>query len=368
MWTWALRSIIAERGTMAASLSGIAMAFVVALSLDAIFAGETLGIIAYPTHAEADVWVMQEGVANMHMASSLIHADRAEDVQDVAGVSSVTPILYLNTFVRAGGEDWFSYVVGLPPQAERGGPWEVTAGSGAPEPGGVILSEVVAHKAGVELGDRVSIGELDLAVTGLSGGTFSMANTITWVALQDLREHMSAPRSTSYLLVEVDGDADPAEVTGAIMASRSDLHAMTAAAFVASDRRMAMHMGADVVQLMTVIGTALAAMVLAFTIYAATLRRGRELAVAKALGAPDSRLVLAVLFQSVILGAGGWLVALAMFAVGAPLLDQLVPDVSLVLQLSAVTRLAAASAVVIVLATLAPALRVLRTDPALAFS
>ena len=86
MIRWALRSLAAERGRLLGTALGVAVAFTLVVFFEAVFEGESRKIIAYPLHAAADVWVMQDGVSNMHMATSLIWDWKQAAVEEVEGV------------------------------------------------------------------------------------------------------------------------------------------------------------------------------------------------------------------------------------------------------------------------------------------
>jgi putative ABC transport system permease protein len=105
MLRWTLKNLIAEPLHLVASAIAIAGAFAMVLFFDAVFAGESKQIVAYIQHIDADVWVMQKGVSNMHMATSFVWDWKADRIEQVEGVKKVTPILYLNTVMQAGNRN-----------------------------------------------------------------------------------------------------------------------------------------------------------------------------------------------------------------------------------------------------------------------
>jgi hypothetical protein len=80
-WTW--NSLFAERWNLLASLAAIGGAFSLVLFFEAVFAGESKQIIAYIEKTDSDVWVMQRGVSNMHMATSFISDWKGERIKDL---------------------------------------------------------------------------------------------------------------------------------------------------------------------------------------------------------------------------------------------------------------------------------------------
>lgn len=368
MLHWALKSMLRQRAGFAGSACGVAAAFILVLFFEAVFKGESEQIVAYIRHADADIWVMQQGVANMHMASSFIWDWKADRIAGMDEVASVTPILYLNTVVHAGGRDWFSYVVGRRPGDTRGGPWALAAGRGNPAAGEAVIPRVLADTAGLGIGDKIAITDHSYTVTGLSEGTFSMANSVTFVAFADLADILSAAGTVSYLLVELRPGADAATVARAIEQRVDKVTAMPRMAFLRSDFNMAMQMGVEIIALMSAIGTLLAVLIIAFTAYAQVARHRRELAVIKALGLRNVQVYAGVVAQAALVTLAGFLLAAVFAVVVMPSVPLLMPEISLAVSGAAMLRLGLLAIPVAVLASLVPAWFILRIDPVSAFS
>lgn len=78
MWRWTLKSLTAEPVALLVSIAAAGSAFLLVLFFEAVYAGEAEQIVAYVSHADADVWVMQRGVSNMHMATSYVSDWKAD--------------------------------------------------------------------------------------------------------------------------------------------------------------------------------------------------------------------------------------------------------------------------------------------------
>ena len=157
MYRWSLKSLLAEPLRFIAGSLGVASAFTLVIFFQAVFEGESRQIVAYIQNTDADVWVMQDGVSNMHMASSMLWDWKVDRIAGMPGVKDVTSILYMNTVMSAGGKQWFSYIVGLDPDATRGGPWAMTLGKPLPGPGEAVIPDVIARLTGIGLGGNISI-------------------------------------------------------------------------------------------------------------------------------------------------------------------------------------------------------------------
>lgn len=367
MLRWTFRNLVAEPLALLAGIAAAASALLLVMFFEAVYAGEAENIIAYPRHAGADVWVMQRGVANMHMATSYLSDWKVTQVRDVPGVASVEPILYLNTVVDAGGQPWFAYVVGLEASAERTGPWAMRTGKRIPDLGEAVVPGVFTDVAGLGIGSRLRIVDKDFTVVGLSEGTFSMANSVIFVSRADVEDIMSSLDIVSFLLVTAEPGVDAATLAARIEQQVDKIRALPTATFLENDKLMALQMGVETVALMTFICGALAALIVAFTIYSLVARQRRELAVAKALGMGNRALYLSACLQAALLAAAGAVSATLLATLLMPAVSELVPMITLRLTPASILRIAIISVVVAVLASILPVRRIASVDPVTAF-
>jgi putative ABC transport system permease protein len=367
MLRWLLKTLWLQKASLVASAAGVAGAFVLVVILHAVFAGESRQMVAYVRHAAADVWVMQRGVVNMHMASSFVWAWKAKRIAELPGVRAATPILYSGTVIRIAGRTMIAYAVGLEPGARRAGPWAMAAGKAMPGRGEIVLPRVFAEMTGIGLGARVALTDKTLAVVGLSEGTYSMANPVVFVAASDLEDLMQARGTVSYILVDAQPGQDPAALAARIEREVDKVSALPQARFTRNDIQLAMQMGAEIIAFMTIIGSALAAVIIAFSAYSQVARRRRELAIAKALGVRNREIYAAVAAQTALITVLGLVLALLAAWALFPLLSALVPQITLVLTAGALWRATAVALIVAVVSAWVPARYVARVDPLTAF-
>ena len=367
MLRWALKSMIVEPVQFLASAGGVAFALLLVVFFEAVFAGESNQIVAYPQHAAADVWVMQRGVSNMHMAISLVKDWKIDAVAKVEGVAAVTPILYLSTVVGAGRREWFSFIVGLPENGARAGPWAMAGGESIPGPGQAVVPDMLARMSGLELGDEITVVDKTLVVTGLSAGTYSMANSVIFVTESDLADVISANDLVSYMLVDVDEGASPAAVAERIRAEVDRVNAVVSPDFVANDHAMAMQMGLELISLMTAIGGALAILVVVFSVYSQMSRQRGELAISRAIGVSPGALFAAAAVQAACICALGVVLAVALAWLIVPVAAALVPQLTIHVTIDSIERASLVALAAAVLAALSSVRGLLKVDPVSAF-
>ncbi len=367
MLRWALRSLVSRPLAFGVGVAAAASALLLVMFYEAVWAGEGENIIAYPLNAGADVWVMQRGVTNMHMATSYISDYKVRQIRGLPGVASAEPILYLNTVVEAGARQWFAYVVGLDPPAERTGPWDMAAGKRVPAPGEAVVPDVFGDVTGLELGSPLRIVDHEFEIVGLSRGTFSMANSVIFVTRQDVEDIMSSLDIVSFVLVTAGEGVSPDALASRIEDGIEKVEALPTGQFLENDRQLALQMGVETVALMTFVCSILAVLLIGFTVYSQVARQRRELAVAKALGVRNSSLYASVCLQAAVLGVSSVALAAILAVVLMPIVTSAIPMVTLKLTAVSVFRTAIVGVVIAVLASLIPAWRIARLDPMSAF-
>ncbi|MBI4219930.1 MAG: ABC transporter permease [Chloroflexi bacterium] len=363
MWS----DLTSEPLRLAVTVAGVAGALVLVLALGGLFEGTSEKIVTYPQRSGADVWVMQEGVSNMHMATSILPQSYGEAISTVDGVEQATPILYVSGVVEAEGQRWFSYVIGIREGEPNGGPWDVAQGRAVPDPGGIVVPDVFARQAGFGLGDRLTILGASFRVDGITRGTYSMANSLTFVPFEDMARLLSAGPTVSYYLVKAGDGVDPQGLATRLESAVAGTNAMTTEDFVASDRVMARQMGADIIQVMTLIGFVIGVGVVGLTMYGATVSHAREYGVVKALGATNRRLIGVVVLQAVAMIALGFGFAIGLALLLRQALPLMASDLAVSYPGALIGRVAVAAGVMAVVSSVLPAWRIPRLEPVIVF-
>ncbi len=362
----AFRNLFQNKARLVISVGGVALALLLILSLDAVFTGVERQVTAYIENSGADIWVSQADVRNMHMASSSL-PDSVRKVKYVPGVASVTPIHYLTNNVVAGDERNLAYIIGLPENAELGGPWEISSGRSLPGEGEAIINRNVAEKSGIALGDTVEILGEEFKVIGLSEGTLSLVNSVAFISMKDFEQMRGSYDTISFLLVKVNDGESPEVVAACIQAQVRDVTVQTRNEFAAQERQVVKDMSTDVITIMNLIGFLIGLAVMALTVYTSTLSRSREYGMLKALGAHNAdlyRTVLAQAILSVILGFLFGLILTLMLTIVIPIFGS-----NLLLEVSRISllKVGSVSLVIAAISAMIPIRQIARLDPAMVF-
>jgi putative ABC transport system permease protein len=363
----AFRNLVQNRMRLMISTGGVALALVLILVLDAIFVGVERQVTAYMDHSSADVFVSQSGVRNLHMASSWIPESTVAEVAKVPGVASVTPILYLSNPLTIGQERYPAYIIGLPPDAEFGTPWRMREGTRIPGEDEAVIDASIADKAGIGIGDSVTVLGQRFTVAGLSEETSSLVNSIAFISAADFARASGTTGAVSFVLATVSPGQHPETVAARIETELGGVTAQSRRQFAEQERRTVRDMATDLIAIMNAAGLLIGLAVMALTVYTATLSRRAEFGVLKALGTRNRQLyglVLGQAFYSVSLGLA---LALAVTLILSALVPTFAPNLVLALSSASLVKVAVMAAIIAGIAAILPVRQIAALDPAMVF-
>ncbi len=364
MFRLALRNLTQNKTRLVVSVGGIGLALTLVLFFGAVFTGATSRLTLYIDRAGADVWVSQEGARTMHMSQSSLSTAVTDQVKQVEGVEVAVPILYATDMVKAGENEYIAYVFGVSDDSPLGRPWGIVEGKAMPGPGEVIIDHSIASRAGLRVGDEVTVLGQQMKIAGLTSDTSSLVSSISVVRLDDFVQARGGARGISFVLVKVAPGDSPDAVAARISGSVSGVTVQTREQFSKEEQKLVKEMSADILNIMNYAGFLTGLAVVALTIYIATISRRKEYGVLKAMGTRNSRLYGVVVTQalmSVVAGLAGGLALTLLLSVLIPLVNE-----SMVLSVSAASLARVGIAVVIIggLSALLPARQLARLEPA----
>lgn len=363
----AFRNLFQNRVRLVISVGGVALALLLILSLDAIMTGIERQLTAYIDGSGADIWVAQENVRNMHMAYSALPSSVTSKVRGIPGVQSATPILYLTGYFEVGNERDAAYIIGLPADAQAGGPWRIVQGKASPSAKEIILDRGIARRAGVGIGDQAKVLGEKFTIVGLSEGTAAITASVAFISKKDWSRLQANADAVSFVLARVRPGESPTQIVAEIETEVPKVTAQTRQDFARQERQVVRDMSTDLITIMNLVGFLIGLAVVALTVYTATLARRAEYGVLKALGARNTHLYVAVLgqaFISVALGLiGGLLFTLGLVAV-VPY-TQL--PIAMEISVESLEKVGGISLVIASLSALLPIRQIAGLDPATVF-
>lgn len=359
----ARRILFTDRRRALLGVAGVAVALIMALTIDGIFAGTTRQVSRYIDTSPADLFVSQEGVRTIHMAISVVPIAVADQIRELPGVAWAEPILFSSDALRVPAGRRPSYVIGYTPEG-RGGPQTLTEGR-EPGAGEMVIDDSAARALNIGLGDTVDVLGRSWRVSGLTTGMTSIINTSVYVTFDDLAQILGSENAASYILIGTEGDPETvAELVGATVPG---VESQTRPRFSAEERTVVKEMSTDLLSIMSLAALLVGLAVIGLVLYATVLSRLKEIGVMKALGLGRfgvSRLVLTQALWTVVTALV--LAVAATFGIGAAV-TALAPDIDIVVGIPSLLRAGAGAALVAALGVIIPLIKVWRVDPATVF-
>jgi putative ABC transport system permease protein len=358
------RNFFQDRRRVALTSAGVAVALLLVLVLQGIFAGSMHQVTRYIERLDADVIMSQRGVTTMHMSSSAVPEADLARVRAIPGTGEVGAIRYTTGVISISSTDrLLSYIIGFDTATNQGGPRLATGR--LPGHGEVVIDRLAADQLHVRIGDTIHVFGFSAPISGFSTGGTSIVNTTAFVPFADMAALQ--PNSVSYILVRAASGVSASALRDRIAAAMPDVTVQTRSEFATSEGRIVRDMSADIMRIMTIVAMGIALAVIGLALFALTIQKLREYGVYKALGATPPRLAGTILVQA------AWTVgcALALAFVLAHAIALGVPHLQATVEIDIVgtdvARVAVLAAIVAGVGALIPLRRVLTLDPASAF-
>jgi putative ABC transport system permease protein len=319
MASLAIRNLFHDKVRLAVTLTGIVFSVVLVAVQTGMFLGFTTTTSNVIDNSGADFWVTSKGVKYLEVAvpfseKKLYHARAVEGVAEAEKY-----IVRFGQWKRPDGADESCELVGFDPDTRLGAPWRVAEGNvhDLKLPDSVMIDRFYAPKLGVtHLGQAVEIQGVRARVVGFTEGirTFTTSPLVFASYRNALRYTGMKADETTYLLVKAAPGADPGKLRAALASRLTDADVLTTREFSTRTTRYWMFgTGAGVMVLSAaVLGLLVGAVVVAQTIYAATIDHIREFGTLKAMGATNGYIYRIILQQAVVSAAIGYTVGIAL--------------------------------------------------------
>ena len=342
-----LRDLQYRKRQFAIAIVGTGLVFALALLLTGVSAGfhteasDTVGATG------ADAWVVEKGVTGPFTSLSAMPAATAAALRGHGGIRQAEPFVALPQTMRRDQDLVTISVIGAPP-GRLGAP---TVDDGRPLR--ATGEAVVDTKTGADIGSTFSIAGRRFRVVGeVENRTYLAGRPVVYTTISDAQRLAFDGRPLANAIV-VTGSPS-ALPPGLVQLSNDD---------VETDMLRPLQGATSAINLLRALMWIVAAVIIGAIIYLSALERLTDFAVLKAIGGESRSLALGLCVQALIAS----LLAALLAAGLAQLLRPAFP-LPITIGTSAYVAMVAVAVIVGVLASLAALRKVLRVDPALAFS
>jgi putative ABC transport system permease protein len=314
----AVRNLFQNKLRLTSTLTGIVFALVlmvVQLGLFLGFARTTSNII---DHSGADLWIASKGVPYFDVAA-IMPERKFYQVMAVPGVAKAEKLIVrFSTWKKPRGGEETIEVVGFNPDTRAGGPWDLESGDieDLRQPDTVLIDESYRDKLGVSAGNElVEINGRRARVVGFTRGirSFTTAPFVFTSFKNALNYARLGEDQMIYVLAWAVQGGDIQALKRTVAAQVSGIDVYTTAEFSRKTRYYWMFTtGAGIALLVAALmGFVVGIVVVAQTIYAATLDHLREFGTLKAMGASNTYVCLVIVKQACLSAALGYVPGIA---------------------------------------------------------
>lgn len=317
MTTLAWKNLFHDKVRLAVTLTGIVFALILIIVQFGLFLGFLETSANVVKQSGADLWITAPGIPHVNGGAPIPEKKRYQALA-VSGVTRVDR--YALNFVNwklPGGSQEAVQIAGFDLDGKMGGPWNVVQGSVDALRGEdtVIVDELYKEKLGIRnIGDSVEVMGRRARVVGFTNGIRSFTTSpYVYTSFKNAQNYTRIEEDQAFfLLVKLAEGTDLLKakanlentLTGVDVLTNDEMWKKTQGYWVFST-------GAGITTLMgAVLGLLVGIVVVAQTIYSATVDHIREFGTLKAMGARNRYIYRIIIEQAVISAVMGYTVAI----------------------------------------------------------
>jgi putative ABC transport system permease protein len=329
MVSLARRNLFHDKVRFIATLTGIVFSVVLATVQLGLFIGFTTATTNVIEHSQADLWIKSQNVGYLEAAVPFSEQKQYQ-VLETPGVASVAKyIAQWGSWKLPTGTIENMLLIGFELDRHMGGPWNLIQGhvEDLKIADSVIVDELYRPKLGItNVGQSGEIRGRRARVVGFTRGirAFTTAPAV-FTSFKNAQNYASLDADrTLYLLIRAAPGVAISTLKKHLTAQVQDVDVLTTEEW---RRTQAFHWmfstgaGATVL-LAAVLGLLVGIVVVAQTIYAATVDHLREYGTLKAMGAPNGYIYRVILKQATISGCIGYVFGMAISLLAAAVSQQ----------------------------------------------
>ena len=319
MASLARRNLFRDKVRLAVTLTGIVFSVVLTTIQLGLFIGFTAATADIIDYSRADLWVASKEVT--HIEDGVPFSERK--LYQVLGAPGVAEVekqaVQFCAWKRPNGGVEQVMLAGFNPDRAMGGPWNVVEGriEDLKAADTVMIDELYREKLGVtRLGQVMEISGRRARVIGFTRGirTFTTA-PLVFTSFKNAQSYSGLKEDqTTFLLVKATAGVDIRGLKRRLSARVKDVDVYTTAEFSRKQQSYwLLGTGAGFTVLLAAgLGLLVGVVVVAQTIYAATVDHIREYGTLKAMGASNGYLYRVIIKQAAISGVIGYMLGMAL--------------------------------------------------------
>jgi putative ABC transport system permease protein len=314
----ALKNLVHDKVRLAVTLVGIIFSVVLSAIQLGLFVGFQRATSDIIVNSNADIWLSSKGLANLENGIPFSES-KFFQVKAVEGVEYATKqIVQFGTWKKQDGGDEGVMIIGFDLDGGMGKPWNLTQGKieDLRQPDSVIIDELYAEKLQVSrIGETVEIRGHKAKIVGFTRGirTFTTSPAV-FCSFKNARNYFGlSENQTLYILVKAKQGVDIQQLRAVLETKIKDVDVRTNDEFTVKQQYYWMFgTGAGITVLIAAgLGLLVGVVIVAQTIYSATVDHLKEYGTLKAIGASNFYLYRVIITQATISGIVGYAIGMS---------------------------------------------------------
>jgi putative ABC transport system permease protein len=313
----AFRNLFYDKIRSVVTIVGIVFSVVLSSIQLGLFVGFQAATASIVENSNADIWISAQNLVSVENGAPFSER-KLYKVLSTPNVAQATKnIVQFGTWKRPDGAETGVEIVGFDLRSEMLRPWNIVEGhwESLREPDAVIVDALYKEKLGVKnIGETVEIRGYKAHVVGFTKGirTFTTSPAV-FTSFKNAQNYFGLAENQSlFMLVKAAPNADLQKLKSDLQTNVADVDVYTRAEITAKQQNYWMFgTGAGVTVLIAAgLGLLVGVVVVAQTIYSATVDHIKEYGTLKAMGATNFYLYRVIIAQALISGVIGYLLAI----------------------------------------------------------
>lgn len=342
---------------------GISLCALLMLFLISVYRGVYFGSMEYVRSSRADLWVLQEHATNILRSTSFLPSIYEEEIEDIEGVSSASPVLFILAQIKVHGTNGTLYLTGFDLSKGEGGPPIIIKGRNIASDNEIVVDKAFASKYKISPGDKIQIRDDSLVVSGISTGTNMFVIQYAFITLDEAYKIIGFRNVVSCYQVSINRAADILKTENDIYSKLNNIVIFRKEEFVKNNVR---EMESGIIPLLstvTVISAVVLTAILSLILSVTVIEKRKDFAIMKALGSPPGFITLLVVRLSFMLSSAGLIIAMIIFFPMVEVIERISPEVSARTSPSEFFLVAAGVIVISLISSAVPVRRLRRIYP-----
>ena len=372
MASLAIRNLFHDKVRFAVTLVGIIFSVVLSSIQLGLFVGFQAATASIVENSNADLWISSQNLVSVENGAPFSER-KFYKVLSTPGVAEATKnIVQFGTWKRPDGAETGVEIVGFDLDSEMLRPWNIIEGNweALREPNAVIVDALYKEKLGVnQIVQAVEIRGYKAKIVGFTRGirTFTTSPAV-FTSFKNAQDYFGLNENqTLYILIKAAPNTDLQQLKNALQTNIANVDVYTRAEITAKQQYYWMFgTGAGITVLIAAgLGLLVGVVVVAQTIYAATIDHIKEYGTLKAMGATNFYLYRVIIAQAATAGLMGYLVGMTVALLVSH--ASLKGTTAIILPWQLVGALFFLTMIMCILASVVSINKVTRLDPAMVF-